>query len=407
MLDLLWMALLNIFRNRRRTVLTLASMMIGVVALSHFGGFIEYSFLGLRESIIRSETGHFQIRVEGYRQHHVAEPERYMIEDPGALLKALRDVPELETAVPRLRFSGLASTGQHSLNVRVIGIDVRRGQSFADFETILEGRPLRRRDQNAGLLGGELAQGLNAGVGDWVTVLASTLDGTINALDFEVVGIVTTGSKAFDEVYVKVPLAFAQTIRDTDKVEEVLVLLDTDEEQTDVAVVADVLAGSTEGFEITLWSDEATYYHRVVSLYNGLFRVFSVIMAVVVMFSVANTVTMSVFERTSEVGALRAIGATRGHILAMFLAEGFLLGLLGMALGIVVSLVGAEIIAALGGIPMPPPPGRSTGFQAQILLTPTGLMLSGGLAFAAAVLSSISPALSASRLNIVEAIEHA
>ena len=123
------------------------------------------------------------------------------------------------------------------------------------------------------------------------------------------------------------------------------------------------------------------------------------------MFSVANTMTMAVFERTGEIGALRAIGARRSTLVAMFLIEGLGVGLLGAGLGIVASWLIAAAVEAAGGIPMPPPPGMSQGFQAYFDLSGAVLLDAFAVTVAATLASSVYPAVAASRIRIVEALQ--
>ena len=215
---------------------------------------------------------------------------------------------------PRLSFSALGSTGNATVNVSVVGVNPRGEEEFADFETLVEGRPLEPGEPDAGLIGEELRNGLGAEIGDWVTVLTSSYDGVINAIDFQVVGIVRTGSREYDSVFVKVPIELAQRAKETEAVERIVVLLDDTHALSALQPrIEEILSGSDEKFETRRWDELAGFYAAVVSLYTGIFTVFAGIVGVVVMFSVANTMTMAVFERTGEIGALRAIGARPFH----------------------------------------------------------------------------------------------
>lgn len=405
MLELLQLAVLNTARNVRRTIITLLSIVVGFSALACFGGFIEFSFEGLRETTIRTQIGHIQIFADGYEEGHVAEPERFLIDQPEAVEDALADIAGIATITRRLTYSGLASVGSGTASVRVTGIAPDREDEFTDFETLIDGRQIRRGDKDAGVIGQGLQKGLGAEVGDWVTVVNSTVEGMINAIDFQIVGVVSTGSEEYDNVFAKVPIELAQRARETDKVERIIVLLHDTADVPRVSVeVAERLGTLGRSFETKLWHELAGFYSDVVALYTGIFTVFAVIVGIVVMFSVANTITMAVFERTSEVGAMRALGARRALIVWMFLLEGLVVGLIGTVLGILVSYGVSFGVTQLGGIPIPAPPGMSRGFQAYFLLTPRILSIAVVVMMGAAVVSSVYPAFSASRLKIVEAL---
>jgi putative ABC transport system permease protein len=288
----------------------------------------------------------------------------------------------------------------------VIGVDPERDIDFTDFEVVLAGRNLLPGDEQAGVIGSELAKGIGAKIGDWVTVLTSSLDGLINAVDFQVVGIVRTGSTEYDSVFVKVPVKLVQQALDTEAVERVIIVLDDTENLAEVRPQIEAsLAALPESYETRDWLELAGFYEAVVSLYSGLFRVFAAIVAVVVMFSVANTMSMAVFERMGESGALRAIGATRGTIMTMFIFEGVCIGLIGGTVGIGISLALSSGIDLVGGIPMPPPPAMSQGYQAFLSVSPSVLALGFAISIAATIISSIYPAWVASRVDIVEALQ--
>ncbi len=406
MLDLVSLSVRNVFRNRRRTAITVFSIVVGFAAMACFGGFIEYSFEGLRESTIRTRLGHLQIYAHGYSQHRVSDPEAVLISDPEAAMARIAALPGVAAVTPRLSFSGLGSSGRATVNVSVVGVDPEGEEEFSDFETLVAGRPLEPGDPEAGLIGEELRNGLGAEVGDWVTVLTTSFDGVVNAVDFRVAGVVRTGSKEYDSVFVKVPIELAQRARETGEVERIVVLLDdTDDLPALQLRIEEALSTFDREFETRRWDELAGFYEAVVALYTGIFTVFAGIVGVVVMFSVANTMTMAVFERTGEIGALRAIGARRSTLIAMFLTEGVAVGLLGAGLGVVASWLIAGAVQMAGGIAMPPPPGMSQGFQAYFNLTGEVLRDAFAVTVAAALVSAVYPACAASRVRIVEALQ--
>ena len=406
MLDLVSLSVRNIFRNGRRSAITVFSIVVGFTAMACFGGFIEFSFEGLRENTIRTQLGHLQIYAHGYGERRVSDPESVLIADPEDAMDRIAELPGVAAVTPRLSFSALGSTGNATVNVSVVGVNPRGEEEFADFETLVEGRPLEPGEPDAGLIGEELRNGLGAEIGDWVTVLTSSYDGVINAIDFRVVGVVRTGSREYDSVFVKVPIELAQRAKETEAVERIVVLLDDTHALPALQPrIEEILSGSDEKFETRRWDELAGFYAAVVSLYTGIFTVFAGIVGVVVMFSVANTMTMAVFERTGEIGALRAIGARRSTLVAMFLTEGIGVGLLGAGLGVAASWLIAGAVEMAGGIAMPPPPGMSQGFQAYFSLTGEVLRNAFAVTAVATLVSSVYPAFAASRIRIVEALQ--
>ena len=406
MLDLPLLAARNALRNGRRSAITIASIAIGCAALVSFGAFINFTFEGLRETTIRTQLGHLQVYAEGYWERRVSEPGEVLIRDPERLEQALEKIEGVSSVTRRLTMTGIGTAGGSSVSMSVIGVDPARETEFADFEIVIEGRNLLPGDTEEGVIGSELAKGVDAGVGDWVTVLTTSLEGLVNAVDFRIVGIVRTGSSEYDSVFAKVPIDLVQRALETDAAERVIVLLEDTDRLPEIAPrIGEVLDSLPEAYETRDWQELAGFYEAVVNLYTGLFRIFSGIIAVVVVFSVANTMTMAVFERMGESGALRAIGARRGTIMSMFVCEGLVIGLLGGIAGVLLSLGISWGIDLAGGIEMPPPPSMSQGYQAFFLLTP-GLLVQGfAISVAAATASTIYPAWAASRTDIVEALQ--
>lgn len=405
MIDIILLSVRNIFRNMRRTIITILSIIAGFTALACLGGFIEFSFEGLRESTIRSQIGHLQIYAEGYAEKRVSNPESVVIEDAAALIEAITELPGVELVTPRLSFSGLGSAGNDVVNMSVIGVDLAKERIFSSFETAVAGRRLRPRDIDGGVVGEQLFKGLGADVGDWVTILTNSADGVLNAVDFKIIGVVRTGSIEYDSVFVKIPIERAQQVRETKGVERLIVLLH--ETHTMDAIrpqIETLLTDLGFAYEILQWTDLASFYNAVEQLYTGLFRVFSGIIWIVVMFAIANTMVMSVFERTNEIGILRAIGMTRTRLITMFLLEGIWIGLLGSTLGVTASWGISYGLDLIGGFSMPPPPGNTQGFQAFLIITPQTYVIAFVVVFCATLLSSLYPASMASRVKIVEAL---
>jgi putative ABC transport system permease protein len=406
MFDLATLALRNTLRNTRRSLITVVSIAVGCAAMVLFAGFITFTFEGLRETTIRTQLGHVQIYAEGYTEKRVSDPASVMLRDPAGLVAALADIEGVQVVTERLSLSGIGGTGNATLSMQVIGIDPAREVDFADFEITVEGRNMEPGDEDVGVIGEELQAGLNAEIGDWVTVLTTSLDGVINTFDFRLVGVVRTGAKAWDTVYVKVPIGLTRQVLETDAAERLIVLLeDTAQLPQAEAEVRRVLAEQGGGYELKLWYELAEFYEAVVALYSGMFRVFAAIVAIVVMFSVANTMTMAVFERQGEMGALRAIGAPRLKLVQMVLIEGTLIGLFGAIAGLALAALIAWGVALTGGIPMPPPPSMSEGYQAFFQITSQTVLQALLLGTLAAALSSLYPAIVASRTNIVEALQ--
>lgn len=401
------LALRNVFRNKRRTAITFLSIIAASSAIIVFGGFIDFSFEGLRETTIRTQLGHVQIARKGYFDQGAGLTADFLISDPEQLEATLNASPLVNTTTRRLTGSGLISSGEVSLSVRLVGVMPEREEDFAAFETVVQGMQIEPGMTEECVIGAGLAKGLHASENTTLTILSTTLDGVVNALDCKVVGIVRTAAKEYDNVYVKVPLPFLQRLFNTSKIEKILILAnDTDALPALRHTVETALAGHPE-LEYKTWFDLAEFYRGVVNLYTSIFSLSAIVLGIVVFLSIANTMSMSAFERFREIGTLRAIGQTRPGIVTLFVHEGMLIGVIGGVLGMAAGALVGWAINQTGGIAVPAPPGMSSGYTAFINVNPVAYLYAFLTSVVASTLSSVYPAWLASRLDIIKALHYA
>ncbi|HEX2121102.1 MAG TPA: FtsX-like permease family protein, partial [Thermoanaerobaculia bacterium] len=329
------------------------------------------------------------------------KPLEHALENVEALRAEIENDPRVESTAAQITLMGLISNGDKSETFVATAVEPAKDRNMRG-ATVVSGTNLPDSELDAVLLGKGLATSMNAKVGDYLTLMTPTVTGSLNAMDVRVAGIFQTGVKELDERAVKMPIAGAQGLLQTTKVEKLLVFL-KDTEMTN-AVRAD-LERRNLNVEIKSWSELASFYHQVVLLYNGIFGFLGLIVFGVVVFSVANTIVMSIFERTREIGTLMAIGTTRGRVWRMFFLEGLTTGVLGGVLGLTIGALLAFLINS-SNVMLPPPPGYTVGYRLQILLQPAVLTTAFLISVITATLSSILPAFKASRLKIVDALGH-
>src|SRR5712691_10669170 len=317
----------NIFRNARRTVITLAAMAFGSAAIILFGGFVHFMFWGVRENAIHSELGHIQLYQRGFSEKGHIEPFEYLITDVPRIMALLESVEHITLVTPRLRVSGLISTGETTTSFIGLGVDPDKEADPSSFVNIIDGKDLSKRQANGAILGKGLAAGVGAKPGDSLTLLSTTRHGSINAAEVVVRGIFESSSKVFDDRAMKVPLPLVESLLDTEGAVQSLVIVLDQTEHT--ALVRERLlalfAQHQLDLELKTWEDLALRYHQVRNLFQNIFQVVTIIVSVIAVLGVANTMTMAVFERTREVGTIMAIGTKRQGVVALFLTEGFLL----------------------------------------------------------------------------------
>ncbi len=396
----------SVFRNKRRTIITLLSIIFGCVAIIVFGGFVDYSMWGLRESTIHSRLGHLQVYKRGFSEKGGTNPLAYTIKDYPKIKSIIEAQDHVDFVTSRLGFSGLIGGDENSVICVGKGVEPEKEKELGVTVGMVEGEDLSSEAMDEGIVGKGLAEGLGVKVGDYLTILTSTAEGALNAVDFKLRGIFRTGVKEYDDVAVMVPMELAKTLLYTEDVQSIVVVLD-ETENTDL--VADNLrrefSQANLDLEIKTWFDLATFYHQVVQLYQGIFWVVKLIILIIVIFSIVNTMTMSVFERTREIGTIRAMGTKRRGVLALFLTEGLILGVLGGTLGVVFGIATAKLLS-IKGIYIPPPPTMTEGYTALINIVPQDLIFVFCLAVGTSLISSIYPAFKAARLKVVDALRY-
>ena len=208
----------------------------------------------------------------------------------------------------------------------------------------------------------------------------------------------------YDARAVKIPSSAAQELLDTKGV-NVLVTSLKRTRDTDGVAKALTAALGTERLEVKRWEELNDFYAKTVDLYDRQFGVLQLIILAMVLLSVMNTVSMTVFERTGEFGTMRALGSRGKAVVGLILTESVLLGVIGAAAGVAIGIVLALVISAVG-IPMPPPPNTDIAYTAQIRIVPSVIANAFFVGVAATVLAAVLPALRIARTEVVEALRH-
>ena len=395
----------NLFRQGGRTATALAAVAFGVASLILSGGFVQDLYFQLGEALIRSQSGHLQLARAEYFAAGSRSPEKYRIVAPVQVKAQIAQVSGVTNVMARLSFSALLNNGRVDVPVLGEGIEPAQEAALTTATRMVSGRRLSEEDRYGMVVGEGLAQSLRVGPGDSVTVLASTIDGALNAVEFEVVGVFRSFSKEYDERALKVSLAAAQELLATPDANLIVVLLDRTE-RTDAAYEEIAEKAGPARLVVKRWQEINDFYANTVALYDRQFAVLRIIILVMVVLGVANAVNMGVFERMSEFGTMRALGNRSGFVVALILTECLLLGVAGAVIG---ALAGSLLAGAISliGIPMPPPPNSNAGYTAQILLLPEIVVQAFTVGAVATLLSGVIPALRARRVAIVDALRTA
>ncbi len=408
------LALRNLLRQRRRTLLTLLVLVAGFVALSLAGGFMAQTFQGLSDGAIRGGIGHLQLMPPGSLEAGEEGSLEKALEGGEALAARLRQDPEVAAVLPRITFMGLLSNGPRS--VAYLGTAVEpegEARHMAIPEQVRDGA---RAPGGAGsrwlsadpsarevVLGLGLARSLGAQVGTSLTLLSTTRGGALNAVDVEVVGLMDLGLKELNDRSLTVSLATGDLLVQAEGARSRLSLVLKDPRRTDAFGAH--LAQAHPGLAVKPWHQLAAFYQQVRMLYFAIFGFMGLVLFLVVFLATANTLLMGVMERIREFGVLRAMGLQARELLQLLQWEGAFLGLLGSGLGLAATLLLRAALNALH-LQMPAPPGTSHGYELHIHFVPA--VYAGAWLFLQVTLqlSALLPGLKAARLRVVEALRH-
>jgi putative ABC transport system permease protein len=341
-MNLLRLAWRNIQRNRRRSRVTVLIASVGAASILISSGFALYTYNALRDAAAR-ESGHLTAAHREYFQRDEETPLQWGLDDHAALAARLKADPQVTRVLPRLAFSGLVSNGEKSMIFMGHGVDIggetaARGQFLKLLEGSLPADAAAAVDSPQVLLGKDLARSLGAKPGSGLTLLGTTTAGSLNAIDVQVAGLVSTGVPDVDKRLVFSDLAAAQRLLATDKVSTLAVFLN---DSALTAPLLETLRRDDPAHAWQPWWDQAFYYTAVRGLYNRIFGLLGII-----------------------------IGALPKEIVAQFVAEGALIGGLGAAMGMAVAAA-ASATLQVAGLQMPPPPGRSDGYPLLVNISPT------------------------------------
>ncbi len=400
----------SLFRQKRRTLITLMVITFGIGCLLLTTGHSVYIEWALRESTIHSETGHLQLFNPEYFQQEEETILQYGLDHYEMISDDLMRNREVMLVQARIDFMGLVSNGDKSVAFMGKGVEPNKekklrnlfGNSGADYDSLIANQP----DTDIIILGQGLAASLDVEREDWLTLMSTTADGALNAVDVKVVDTFDGGMAEYDKRALIIPLKTAQILLNSQKVEKLLVTLD-DTENTDQMYnrIIFMTANQDKQVSIRKWHEQAAYYKQVRQFYKQITGFLSLVLFIIVFFSTSNTVVMSIVERTPEIGTLLSLGTSRWQTLKMFFFEGLLIGLIGGLLSCVFAL-GFSFIINHFNIVLSPPPGFAEGYPLSVRNQADFYLQIFIITVIIATLSSLAPAFRVTRMKIVDALGH-
>lgn len=395
----------NVWRNPRRSALTVTAIAVGLMALIFMWAFVD----GINQQMIENSTrylaGHLQIHRSGYHEQKTLD---LLLAQDDQLWQKLRAQPQVAASTRRLEGSALISRGDKSRGLMVIGIEPGSEQRVTTLaQTVRHGRYLNDADRNAILLGRTAAASLKASVGSEVVLVTQGADGSVGAGRYLVAGIFDTRMDMLDGNYAFIALAAAQELFSASNAVTALVAR-LNSRAASAAVLAALAPQLGAEREILGWQKLLPNVVQSVEFHQVVAYILLLVLFVVVAVGITNTVLMAVMERTREFGVMMALGTRAAQVTRLVFYEACLLALAGLLLGASLGLALTEYYAVYG-INL----GRYNqamevmqGLTGQIypLLRLDRTLSVCALVFVTAVLAATYPAVKAARLSPVEAI---
>ena len=402
MMQILKMAFRDLGRNRRRSFFSALAVGGGLALLILMSSVVTGEMGSAIESAINLQTGHIQIRAATYDENKSSLKWEDLVANPDEIATKIAALSQVKAATPRLYASGFLSSGTQSAGARITGIDPLSAANDPYREGIISGDYLNPDDRDAVLIGKPMAEKLKLKVGDNVGLSLNTADGNVQDQTFTVKGIYTTGTYGFDSGTVFLPLAKAQAMTQTEDHASTVYVLLKDTTMTDTVIPA---LNISSDLEIKTWKDLNSVFVEYETFAQSYIAIFYMIILLISASVIINTLIMSVYERTREIGILSAIGMRGGRIMMLFLAESSMLAIGGVIMGLIIGVL-ATLYFNVNGFYI-----GNMGLSGMMIadtiyakLTVDNLINLTILTFVVTMLAGLYPAVMASRMQPVEAL---
>lgn len=397
------LALRNLLRNQRRTLLTLAVIALGTMMSFVVSGMITNALNTLQEAAV-SQYGNLQIASPLLWEDDNQGEEALIDTETFAKFEEILTNQEAVTGYsPELMFSGIASTDINAKVINVMGFVP--GNDALDYnDLVIEGDGLTDEMRDPVLIGGSLSRELDLQPGDTFRLTTSTISGAYNQETYQVAGIYFRNDVQDESQLVFVPLdTGVKTFNTKDAVSKLAITLET-LEQTNAAAQAiqSELDAAGLNFDVRTWEELSVAYQQTRGFFDMMFGFLLVSITLLVFFIVFQVLSMSFFERTREIGTIRAIGTKKEQVFTMFVLESLLLGVLG---GLVGLAAGWGIGLGLNNLDVSwTPPGALQPFPVEAVLSFANAWVPLLVAVFATFLSALYPSMHSARIRIVDAL---
>lgn len=345
---LLKLAWRNVWRNRRRTLLVVLAMGMMMSFLVMYDGLLVGFESAVYGNAIKLSGGNVQVRAEGYEDSYSPNPMLPMGDGLDAV-NAAEGLPNVDAVLRHANTGGLVSNREGIFPVSINGIEPEKeapvNPIFQD-EFLVDGRMLTSTDEDVVFIGKGLADAMQIGVGDRITMSGKSSHEEMRQRTMTVVGIYDINLASLERQSLYISIGEAQRLYDLgENVTEVIIYAETTGKEQPIV---DALDASLSGYEITTWRTAIPELSSTVEMKNAVMTGFSVVILGIAAIGLFNILLMAIYERTQEIGLLGAIGLKPRQISLLFLYEGIMIGLVGAVFGTIMGFAITYVIGLFG-----------------------------------------------------------
>jgi len=332
----------NVWRHRRRTIIILLAIGMGLALMMFYDGMVAGFEQAIYGNAIQVLGGNIQVHAEGYRNSTGQKP-LLPLPDDQAVVQAALAQPQVRAAARRINTSGLASSREGAFAVGIVGIEPQQERGISLLaERLVEGRFLAADDRDAVFIGQGLATAMGVKTGDRFTLAGRATRDQMRRRTMTVVGIYDVGLPDLEKRAVYMPLAAAQDLYGLagQSTEVAITLRQIGEENAVIDALRQSLAqAGLPNYEFDTWATSFPEMAQAINAKGGVMNVFGVIIMIIAAIGIVNMLLMAVYERTREIGILGAMGLKPRQISLLFILEGALIAVVGVVFGIALGVV--------------------------------------------------------------------
>jgi putative ABC transport system permease protein len=326
----------NIWRHKRRTVIIVLAMSLTLALMMFYDGLMNGFTDAIYGNAVKVLGGNVQVHADGYREQADSTP-LLPLADAQAVVAAAEANPLVEAATQRINTGGLITSREGAFAVGITGVEPEKEMTVNIIgQYVKEGRNLTSGDTDNILIGKGLAEAMNVKVGDRVALVGRSQHEQMRQRTMTVVGIYDLGMTDIEKQTVYISLGEAQSLYEASAPTEVAIFMKRIGQESEV--INSMIPGLS-GYEIESFQANYPDLASAINTKTGVMNIFSVIIIAIAGVGILNLLLMAVYERTREIGVLGAMGLKPNQIALLFILEGIMIGLVGVAVGIVFGLM--------------------------------------------------------------------